>query len=172
MALLTTRRATDRDLQSIERLCAEACKTVPLWSLRRERFNPATWLSARAPFVLVADGANVIGFAAALSDSVPLAAPKCAEAIVYVSGAQRRRGGARAAVAELLSVARTMGLWKLVAYCPADDVAAKMLLERMDFRAVGTLVKHVQIEGGWRDVILEERLVLSARKSLPSIPGV
>jgi hypothetical protein len=29
-------------------------------------------------------------------------------------------------------------------------------------------VKHVQIEGGWRDVAIYERLVLAARKSFPS----
>jgi L-amino acid N-acyltransferase YncA len=172
MALLTTRRASDRDVASLERLCTEASKTVPLWALRRERFNAGAWLAARSPLVVVADGAEAIGFAAALSDNVPLAAPKCAEAIAYVSAKHRRRGGARAAMSELVSVARTMGLWKLVAHSLADDVAAKMLLERADFRAVGTLVKHVQIEGGWRDVVLRERLVLSARKSLPSIPEV
>lgn len=169
MALFTARRATDRDIPSLDRLCTEAGKAVPLWSLRRERLNPGTWLSSRAPVVVVADGANAIGFAAAVSDNVPLGASKCAEAIVYVSSSQRRRGGARAAISELLSVARTMGLWKLIAYSLADDAAAKMLLERVDFRAVGSLVKHVQIEGGWRDVVLYERLVLSSRKSLPSI---
>jgi L-amino acid N-acyltransferase YncA len=170
MALFSARRATDRDLASLERLCAEASKAVPLWSLRRDRLNAGAWLSSRAPVVLVAEGANAVGFAAAVSDNIPLGASKCAEAVVYLSASQRRRGGGRAAVSELLSVARTMGLWKLIAYSLADDAAAKALLERVDFRAVGALVKHVQVEGGWRDVVLHERLVLSARKSLPSIP--
>ena len=75
-------------------------------------------------------------------------------------------------MSELISVARTMGLWKLVVYSLADDGAARALLDRVDFRTVGTLVKHVQIEGGWRDVTLHERLVLSARKSMPSIPEI
>ena len=172
MAVLASRRATDRDVASLERLCAEAAKTVALWGQRRERLNAAGWLSARAPFVVVADGTNAIGFAAALSDNVPLGSAKCAEAIVYVSPSQRRRGAARSAMSELLSVARTMGLWKMIVYSLADDAAARMLLERIDFRAVGTLVKHVQIEGSWRDVTIHERLVLSSRKSLPSIPEV
>ncbi|HEX8789724.1 MAG TPA: GNAT family N-acetyltransferase [Polyangiaceae bacterium] len=172
MALFSARRATDKDLPALERLCAEAAKAVPLWSLRRDRFNAGAWLTARAPVVVVAEGANPMGFAVALADSVPLAAAKCSEALVYVSAGQRRRGGARAAISELLSVARTMGLWKLIAYSLADDAAAKTLLERVDFRSVGTLVKHVQIEGGWRDVVLHERLVLSARKSVPSIPDM
>lgn len=169
---ISARRATDRDLPSLELLCSEASKAVPLWSLRRDRFNAAGWLSSRAPVVVVAEGANAVGFATALPDNIPLGASKCAEALVYVSAAQRRRGGARAAVSELLSVARTMGLWKLIAYSLADDAAARALLERVDFRAVGALVKHVQVEGGWRDIVLHERLVLSARKSLPSISDV
>jgi L-amino acid N-acyltransferase YncA len=170
MAVLTTRRATDRDVPSLERLCAEAAKTVTLWSHRRERLNPGAWISARVPLVVVADGAEAIGFAAALTDNVPLGSAKCAEAIGYVVPSHRRRGAARGAMSELLSVARTMGLWKLVVYALADDGAARTLLDRMDFRAVGTLVKHVQVEGSWRDVALHERLVLSARKSMPSIP--
>jgi L-amino acid N-acyltransferase YncA len=172
MAVLATHRATDRDVPSLERLCAEAAKTVTLWGHRRERLNPAAWISARVPLVVVADGADPIGFAAALSDNVPLGSAKCAEAIAYVVPSHRRRGAARGAMSELLSVARTMGLWKLVIYSLADDAAARALLERMDFRAVGTLVKHLQIEGSWRDVALHERLVLSARKSMPSIPEV
>jgi L-amino acid N-acyltransferase YncA len=103
---------------------------------------------------------------------VPLGSAKCAEAIAFVASSHRRRGAARGAMSELLSVARTMGLWKLVVYSLADDAAARALLERIDFRAVGTLVKHLQIEGSWRDVTLHERLVLSARKSMPSIPEV
>jgi L-amino acid N-acyltransferase YncA len=170
MAVLATHRATDRDAASLERLCAEAAKTVALWGHRRERLNPAPWLSARTPLVVVADGTSAIGFAAALSDNVPLGSAKCAEAIAYVAPSHRKRGAARAAMSELVSVARTMGLWKLVVYSLADDGGARMLLERVDFRPVGTLVKHLQIEGSWRDVVLHERLVLSARKSLPSIP--
>jgi L-amino acid N-acyltransferase YncA len=172
MAVLAARRATDRDVPSLERLCAEAAKTVTLWANRRERLNPGAWLSARAPLVVVADGTDAIGFAVALSDNVPLGSAKFAEAIAYVAPKHRRRGAARSAMSELLSVARTMGLWKLVVYALADDGAARTLLDRMDFRTVGTLVKHLQIEGGWRDVALHERLVMSARKSLPSIPEV
>lgn len=168
MATFTARRANERDLASLEQLCTEASKTVPLWSLRRDRFNASAWLSSRAPLVVVADGTTAIGFAAALSENVPLPASKCAEALVYVSAKHRRRGAARAVVSELLLTARTMGLWKLMAYSLPEDPAAKTLLERVDFRVVGGLVKHVQVEGGWRDVVVHERLVMAARKSMPS----
>jgi L-amino acid N-acyltransferase YncA len=118
----------------------------------------------------VADGANAVGFAVALGDGAPLGAPRCAEAFVYVTASQRRHGAGRAAMAELIAASRAMGLWKLVAYTLADDLAGIGLLGRVDFRVVGTLVKHMQVEGGWRDVAMHERLVLAARKSQPSIP--
>ena len=45
MALFSARRATDKDIPALERLCAESSKAVPLWSLRRERFNAGAWLA-------------------------------------------------------------------------------------------------------------------------------
>jgi L-amino acid N-acyltransferase YncA len=65
-----------------------------------------------------------------------------------------------------------MGLWKLLGFAVPEDAVARALLTRMDFREVGTLTKHVQLENQWHDVVLAERLVLSARRSSPSIPGV
>jgi L-amino acid N-acyltransferase YncA len=163
-------RATERDLGALERLAAEAMapKGV-LWSARRERINPSALLAARAPLVVVSDGAGPVAFAGAVSDGVPLGASKCAEAIVYVSAGHRRLGAGRAAMAELLAVGRATGLWKMVAFVLSEDVAARTMLDRVDFREVGVLVKHVQIEGGWRDVSIYERLVLAARRSAPSI---
>jgi L-amino acid N-acyltransferase YncA len=173
MATYRAHRVAASDVESLRRLCAEA--TAPrasLWSLRRDRVDPAAWMAARAPVVLVGDGGAgtaPAGFAAAIVDGIPLGAPRCAEAFVYVSPMHRRRGAAKAALTELVTACRTMGLWKLIAHSLSEDVAARTLLTRFDFREVGTLVKHVQLETGWHDVVLWERLVLAARKSLPSI---
>jgi L-amino acid N-acyltransferase YncA len=171
MASFRAHRANDHDLEPLRLLCTEATGgRGALWGAKRERFDPAAWHAARAPLVAVADGPAIVGFAVALGDNVPFGVPRCAEALVYVTPAQRRRGVARAAMSELLAAARAMGLWKLVSYTFADDLAGIGLLARLDFRVVGTLVKHVQVDGGWRDVSLHERLVLAARKSQPSIP--
>jgi L-amino acid N-acyltransferase YncA len=173
MATYRTHRATPQDIESLRRLCAEATASrAALWSLRRDRLDPAAWVAARIPVVLVGDGGPgtaMAGFAAAIADGIPLGAPRSAEALVYVSPMHRRRGAARAALAELVTVSRTMGLWKLLAHSTADDAASRALLTRFDFRDVGTLVKHVQLETGWHDVVMWERLVLAARRSLPSI---
>lgn len=170
MAILSSRKATDRDLDTLHRLCAEVQKQRgTLASIRGPQFDPGRWLAAHAPIVLVGDGSTAVGFAAAPADGVPLGGPKCAEAIVYVTPACRRQGAGRTAMRELLSLARVMGLWKMVAYALHDDVAVRTLLDRLDFREVGAFAKHVQLQTGWTDVVVLERLVLAARKSMPSI---
>ena len=171
MAILAARRATERDVEAIAPLCAAATSNRDaLWGPRKQAFNPQAWMAARAPVVVVTEGAAVVGFAAALGDGVPPGTAKCAEVVCYVAPAQRQKGGAKAAVSELTSVARLQGLWKFVAYALPEDVAARKLLARADFREVGVLAKHVQLASGWHDVAIHERLVLASRKSLPSIP--
>jgi phosphinothricin acetyltransferase len=166
--MFSVRRATERDLDQLTQLCTEAGQRG-LLTVRRQAFSPSAWLAARVPLVMVADATKALGFAVALPDAAPLGAPKCAEAIVHVTPSSRRQGAGRAALVELVAVARLMGLWKLVAYAFPDDVGARALFSRADFREVGVLVKHVQIEGSWRDVAIHERLVLAARKSTPSM---
>jgi len=163
----SVRRATERDLVGLDALCVDGLKQVPLWSGRR--FDVATWLSARAPVVAVNEGAELVAFAAAVAENAPVGVARCSEMIAYVRPTHRRRGAARAAIAELMSIARTNGLWKLMGYVMADDSGARIMLDRADFREVGVLVKHVQVRGVWRDVVVCERLVLAARKSAPSI---
>jgi phosphinothricin acetyltransferase len=171
MSNVHARRATAQDVDALRRLHAEAvAPRASLWSLRRERLDPAAWLAAHAPVVVVDDHSTDVAFAVAVTDGIPLGAPRCAEAFVFVSPAHRRHGAARAALTELLTVCRTMGLWKLLAYALPEDPAARALFARMDFRDVGTLIKHVQVDSSWHDVVLAERLVLAARKSQPSIP--
>jgi RimJ/RimL family protein N-acetyltransferase len=59
----------------------------------------------------------------------------------------------------------------LVAYALPEDPASRVLLARLDFRDVGTLIKHLQLDNSWHDVVLTERLVLAGRKSQPSMPA-
>jgi L-amino acid N-acyltransferase YncA len=171
--VLRARRATSQDVDALRQLHAEAsAPRSALWSMRRDRLDPASWIASHAPAVLVADGATMAGFAVAVPDGIPLSAPRCAEVFCYVAPAHRRHGAARAALAELVTVSRTMGMWKLLGYALPEDAVARALLTRMDFREVGTLTKHIQLDNRWHDVVLAERLVMSARRSSPSIPDV
>jgi L-amino acid N-acyltransferase YncA len=166
-------RATPQDVDVLRGFCADATgNRATLAGARRDRLEPGEWVAARAPVVVVSEGTAPIGFAGAVAQSVPVGAPRCAEVIVYVAPSHRRRGASRAAMAELVSAARTMGLWKVLAHALPTDAAMRGLLTRFDFREVGVLVKHVQVEGAWNDVVVYERLVMAARKSAPSLPDI
>jgi L-amino acid N-acyltransferase YncA len=166
-------RATPQDVDVLRRLCSEATgNRASLAGTRREKLEPGEWVAARAPVVVVSDGQTPIGFAAAIAQSIPVGAARCSEVLVYVAPSHRRRGASRAAMSELISVARTMGLWKVIAYALPTDAALRGLFTRFDFREVGVLVKHVQVEGGWNDVVVFERLVMAARKSMPSFSDI
>jgi L-amino acid N-acyltransferase YncA len=159
-----------KDLDALKELCARLSRERgSLMMLRRETLDPSAWIERRIPLAAVAEGSQIVGFAAALPDGQPYGAPRCAELLVGVLSDHRRKGAGRAAVHDLLRNARTMGLWKLVAFAGPEDAGAQALLARTDFRAVGTLEKHVQREGIWRNVELYERLLMSARRSNPAI---
>jgi L-amino acid N-acyltransferase YncA len=173
MSTFSLHRASERDLDAIRRFCDEATAgRSTLLSVRHGRLDPAAWIVGRAPIVVVSEGNEPVGMAAAVSEHVPCGAPRCAEVIVYVAPGRRRRGAAKAALAELLTASRTMGLWKFIGHALTGDAAARGMLDKHDFREVGTLVKHVQLEGAWHDVVVYERLVLAARKSFPSLSGI
>jgi L-amino acid N-acyltransferase YncA len=172
MSAFRARAPTPADLDVVRGLCIAATARGTLYAHRQPRLDPEEWLAKRAPTVVVEEGAVAVGFAAALAENVPLGAPRCAELLVFVSPSCRRRGAARVALHDLLVGCRMVGLWKLVAQAWPEDVAAKGFLDREDFRVVGTLVKHVQLESGWHDVVSYERLVMAARRSLPSMPAI
>jgi L-amino acid N-acyltransferase YncA len=167
---LRVHRATARDLDDLRRLCLDASRNASAVA-RRDPVDPGDWITLHVPVIVASEGTATVGFAAALSRNVPCAAPRCAELVVYVNPDHRRRGAARRATSELMTVARTTGLWKLLAYATPEDAAAQALLSRFEFREVGVFVKHLQLEGGWRDITVHERLLMTARRSLPSISG-
>jgi phosphinothricin acetyltransferase len=170
MSSLHARRATARDLDELRRLSLDARRNA-LTTAHRDPVDPGEWITLQAPVVVVGEGAATVGFAAALSRNIPCAAPRCAEVAVYTDPAHRRRGAARGAMSELMAVARTMGLWKLLAYTTPEDAAGRALLARFEFRELGVFVKHLQLEGRWHDVAVHERLLMAARRSFPSLTG-
>jgi L-amino acid N-acyltransferase YncA len=170
MAPLQVRRAAPSDLAGLRQLSLEASRAA-LSPVHRDPVDVGEWGALRVPVVVMSDGIAPVGFAAALPRNVPCAALRCAEVLVYVNAAHRRRGAGRAAMSELLTAARAAGLWKLVAYTAPDDADQRALLARFEFREVGVFVKHAQLDGAWRDVAVHERLIMAARRSLPSING-
>jgi L-amino acid N-acyltransferase YncA len=174
-ALMSTfqwHRSTPHDVDALRDVCAQLShERGSLLAARREALDPARWIAQRVPLTVVSEGAQVIGFAGAVPEGQAYSSPRCAELVVGVVAKHRRRGAGRVAVVELLTTARTMGLWKLVVFALPEDVAARALVARADFREVGTLEKHVQLEGVWRSVSVHERILMAARPSNPSIGG-
>jgi L-amino acid N-acyltransferase YncA len=165
-------RATAHDVDARREVCAQLGRERgSLLTVRREALDPAQWIARRLLLTVVSDGGRVVGFAAAMPDGHAYGSPRCAELVVGVVETHRRRGAGRAAVIELFTIARTMGLWKLIAFALLEDVAARALFARSDFREAGTLEKHLQLDGVWRNVTVHERLLMAARRSDPSIGG-
>ncbi|MGO9835653.1 MAG: N-acetyltransferase family protein [Polyangiaceae bacterium] len=172
MTTFHVRRSLGQDVEPLREVFALlAHDKGSLLTARREALDPASWLEDRVPLVVVCKGAQVVGFAGAVPDRQAYSSPRCAELLVGVVPKHRRLGAGRAAVLDLFARARGAGLWKLVGFAEPEDAATRALLARTDFREVGTLEKHVQREGAWRNVTVHERLLMSARRSNPAING-
>jgi L-amino acid N-acyltransferase YncA len=76
-----------------------------------------------------------------------------------VSRAARGQGAGRVAMDALIAHAREAGMWKLVSRVFVENAASRVLLARVGFREVGVYVKHAQLDGVWRDVVIVERLI-------------
>jgi L-amino acid N-acyltransferase YncA len=82
-----------------------------------------------------------------------------AEGSVYVRASQRGRGLGGALTSALTEEAERARLHKIVGKLFADNEASRRLVARHGFREVGVHLRHGQIDGDWRDVVLVERLV-------------
>ena len=111
----------------------------------------------RHPFLVAELDGRVAGFAATAPYSDREAYAGVAECSVYVDAALRGRGIGSALLEELAVEAGRRGFHKLVGKLFATNEASMRLVRRGGFRVVGTHVRHGQLDGEWRDVILVER---------------
>ena len=131
----------------------------------REPGEVARRIASRGhPFLVAELDGRVAGFAATSPYSERDAYAGVAECSVYVAPALRGRGVGTALLAELGAAAARHGFHKLLGKLFATNEASMRLVERGGFRVVGTHVRHGQLDGEWRDVILVER-------SLEQLPG-
>ncbi len=101
------------------------------------------------------DGA-VIGWARASRYSEVPNYSGVGELGIYVTASARGHGVARALVDTLADAARERGYWKLIAKVFPENEASVALLHRCGYRDVGTHLRHGQLDGEWRDVLLLE----------------
>lgn len=83
------------------------------------------------------------------------------ECAVYVAREARGQGVGAALLEGLASEAPKVGVHKLVAKIFTTNQSSIALFRRCGFRDVGTHLRHGQLEGEWKDVLVMER-------SLPS----
>jgi L-amino acid N-acyltransferase YncA len=80
-----------------------------------------------------------------------------AECGIYVDRDVRRRGVGRALLDGLAEEAARFGIHKLVAKVFTTNEASIELFRRCGFREVGTHLRHGQLDGEWKDVLVMER---------------
>ena len=118
------------------------------------------WFDGVHPIVVLeADQGQVIAFASTSAYRSRPCYAGIAEFSVYVERAWRGRGAGRLALEGLLQGAEKAGFWKLVSRVFVENAASRALLRRLGFREVGVYEKHAQLDGGWRDVVIVERLL-------------
>jgi phosphinothricin acetyltransferase len=82
-----------------------------------------------------------------------------AEASVYVDARARGRGIGTALTEALVAAAEDRGFHKVVGKLFTDNLPSIRLVEGCGFDSVGLHRRHGQLDGGWRDVLVVERLL-------------
>jgi len=117
------------------------------------------WVDAadRYPVVVAERDGRVLGWARAGSYSDFKAYAGVGELAIYVTEAARGAGVGRELVDALAEAACDRGYWKLIAKVfPANEGSIRLLLA-CGYREVGLHLRHGQLDGEWRDVLLLER---------------
>lgn len=79
---------------------------------------------------------------------------------IAIGAAHRGRGHGRAAIAEMLRIAREDGrLDKIVLYVAVDNAGARALYREAGFRDVGVHRRHYRGPARWHDVAVMERFL-------------
>lgn len=167
--MTTVRAARPQDAAAIARIYAEGIAAgtatvttqAPTADAMAERIERAwtehSWLVAEH------DG-EVLGWAATMPYLLVPEYAGVAEFSVYVAADHQSHRVGRALMAALLSAAEGAGLYKLTSRVFAANTPSRKLMLRSGFREVGTYERHVCMHDGWRDVVVVEALLGSARK--------
>lgn len=118
------------------------------------------WLGcARQPLLVAEEGGVVAGWARIAPYSSRACYAGIGEASVYVRESARGRGLGGALAAALRGRAEQTAFSKLLGKCFGENTAALQLVARHGFRTVGVHLRHGQVAGQWRDVVLVELLL-------------
>ena len=113
--------------------------------LAAERDREVIGWAATTPYLLVPEYAGIAEFS------------------VYVSARHRGSGAGRLLMTTLMTGASATGVYKLTSRVFAGNLASRVMLTGVGFREVGTYLRHVRMNGEWRDVVIVEALLGDAR---------
>jgi phosphinothricin acetyltransferase len=158
------RPATPTDAPAIARIYNEgiAGRQATFETEPRDESAILAWLAGDYPVVVVADGEDVLGFAAAFEYRPRACYEGVAEFSVYVASAARRRGVGALAMRALEDACAAQGRWKLLSRVFPENEPSRALLRSLGFREVGTYERHGRLDGEWRDTVVVEKLIGSA----------
>jgi L-amino acid N-acyltransferase YncA len=126
------------------------------------------WLDSSGLPVLVAERRGVVvGWARIVRYSPRPCYAGVGEASIYVRAAERGRGLGTALAGALRDEAEQAGFHKLVGKLFVNNAASRRLVARSGFREVGTHLRHGQIDGHWRDVLVVELLLARPPAAAP-----
>jgi L-amino acid N-acyltransferase YncA len=160
---VVVRAATSTDAPAIASIYNEGIRE------RRATFqtrlhSPADFLAriadGRRPFLVAVSGPEVVAWAAVLPYSDP--APYYAgvgEATLYVAPAARGQGVGAKLLTALASEAERRGFHKLIGKIFTSNLPSIALVNRCGYRTVGVHLRHGQLDGEWKDVLVVELLL-------------
>jgi phosphinothricin acetyltransferase len=157
---LTIRKAEPGDAEAIAAIHDEAvlAGNATLRSEPRPLEEVRAVLGQGHPFLVAEDGAEVVGWASAgpYEESNPYYSG-VREAAVYVAGTARGKGAGQALLDALAERAAAANTFKLVAKVFTTNEASLRLFERAGYSEVGTHLRHGQLRGEWKDVVVLEK---------------
>lgn len=119
------------------------------------------------PAVVVESSGRILGFAWTGPYSPRPCYAGIGEFSVYVDRTMRGMGAGRLALTELISECERLGFWKLTSKVFTDNRASRALCVSIGFREVGIHLRHAQLDGAWKDVVIVERLLGEAAYGHP-----
>ena len=107
---------------------------------------------------------RVVGWAGIAPYSSREAYAGVAEFSIYVDRAERGNGVGRRLLTHLAVFAESQGYHKLTSKIFPENEASLALMRSCGFRDVGIHRRHARLDGGWRDVVVVERLLGEAAR--------